>query len=110
MHIMKQTSKSPREIRTFGEKKTQGLLEQSHVAAFSPNGKTTLFGAPITTVKMCQKSYLFETKAEIQKTSNSESLLLMAVLENHLSFRKKRAGTSSLLQFPVSFPLFSFNL
>ena len=28
-----------REIRTFGEKKTEGLLEQSHTVAFSPNGK-----------------------------------------------------------------------
>lgn len=28
-----------RELRTFGEKKTEGLLEQSHTVAFSPNGK-----------------------------------------------------------------------
>ncbi|HEY9402852.1 MAG TPA: WD40 repeat domain-containing protein [Pyrinomonadaceae bacterium] len=28
-----------REIRTFGEKKTAGLLEQSHTVAFSPNGR-----------------------------------------------------------------------
>ena len=27
-----------REIRTFGEKKSEGLLEQSHTVAFSPNG------------------------------------------------------------------------
>lgn len=28
-----------RELRTFAEKKTAGLVEQSHVVAFSPNGK-----------------------------------------------------------------------
>ncbi len=28
-----------REIRTFGEKRTESLLEQSHTVAFSPNGK-----------------------------------------------------------------------
>ena len=44
-----------REIRLFGEKKTEGLLEQSHTVAFSPNGK--LIASSVTGFDEKQKQF-----------------------------------------------------
>lgn len=46
-----------REIRTFGEKKTEGLLEQSHVVAFSPDGR--LIASSVTGFDEKQKQFVY---------------------------------------------------
>lgn len=46
-----------REIRTFGEKKTEGLLEQSHTVAFSPNGK--LIASSVTGFDEKQRQFAY---------------------------------------------------
>jgi WD40 repeat protein len=46
-----------REVRTFGEKKTAGLLEQSHTVAFSPNGK--LIASSVTGFDEKQRQFVY---------------------------------------------------
>ncbi len=46
-----------REIRTFGEKKTEGLLEQSHAVAFSSNGK--LIAASVTGFNATLRQFVY---------------------------------------------------
>lgn len=48
---------SRREIRTFGGKKTDGLLEQSHTVAFSPNGK--LIASSVTGFDEKQRQFVY---------------------------------------------------
>jgi len=50
-------AKTWRELRTFGEKKTEGLLEQSHAVAFSPNGK--LIASSVTGFDEKQRQFVY---------------------------------------------------
>lgn len=60
-----------REIRTFGEKKTEGLLEQSHAVAFSPNGK--LIASSITGFDEKQRRFVY-TRTYVWNVETGEKL------------------------------------
>jgi len=47
-----------REIRTFGEKKTAGLIEQSNAVAFSPNGRMIAFSVAGVHEKQMEYAYV----------------------------------------------------
>ena len=48
---------SRRELRTFGEKKTEGLLENSHILAISPNGK--MIATSVVGIDEKQQKYVY---------------------------------------------------
>jgi WD40 repeat protein len=48
---------SRRELRTFGEKKTEGLFENSHILAISPNGK--MIATSVVGIDEKQQKYIF---------------------------------------------------
>lgn len=60
-----------REIRTFGEKKTEGLLEQSHTLAFSPNGK--LIASSVTGFDEKQRRFVY-VRTYVWKVETGEKL------------------------------------
>lgn len=62
------------ELRLFGEKRTDGLLENSHVVAFSPNGKMVAFSVAGIDEKRQQYVYV---KTYVWKVETGEKLFTL---------------------------------
>ena len=64
-----------RELRTFGEKRTEGLIEQSHVVAISPNGK--MIATNVVGVDEKQQQYVY-VRTHVWKLETGEKLFTFA--------------------------------